>query len=224
MIFDTEIEERASLRERVFKTIREGILQEKYKKGDALREAVIAKELHVSRTPVREAIRQLELEGLVYSIPNKETVVAGISKEDVQDIFLIRSKLEGLAARKAATCRTDEELKLMKRVLDLTEFYVQKKEIDSISELDHQFHDLIYKAADSKIFKQVLSDFHTYVQKTRIISLERPGRLERLIKEHTAIYEALRLQDADEAERLMNEHVEYVVENMHLYDEPAEKS
>lgn len=216
VIFESETGDKASLRERVFKSMRESILQGKYKKGDVLRETVIAKELNVSRTPVREAIRQLELEGLVYSIPNKETVVAGITEEDVEDIFMIRSRLEGLAARRAAERVTESELEEMKEVLDLTEFYAAKKDIIHIGELDHRFHDRIYHAAKSKIMKQVLSDFHTYVQKTRMTSLETPGRIQALLEEHTAIYQAIQARDGRQAEKLMDKHIRQVSKNMHL--------
>lgn len=219
VIFESEIGDKASLRERVFKSIREAILQGTYKQGDVLRETVIAKELNVSRTPVREAIRQLELEGLVYSIPNKETVVAGITEEDVEDIFMIRRRLEGLAARRAAERITEEELEEMKEAIDLTEFYASKNDIVHIGELDHRFHDIIYNATKSKIMKQVLSDFHTYVQKTRMTSLETPGRIQGLLEEHTAIYKAIQAKDGDQAEKLMDNHIRQVSKNMHLNDE-----
>ena len=219
VIFESEVGDKSSLRERVFRSIRESILKGQYKAGDVLRETIIAKELNVSRTPVREAIRQLELEGLVYSIPNKETVVAGISEEDVHDIFLIRSRVEGLAARKAAKCITAEEVKEIAEVLELTEFYAQKGDVARIGELDHRFHDLIYIAAKSKIMKQVLSDFHIYVQQTRIASLAMPGRIEGLLKEHTAIFEAIKKHNGDEAEQLMDQHVRQVSRNMHLIGE-----
>ena len=219
VIFESEVGGKSSLRERVFKSIRESILRGEYNKGDALRETVIAKQLNVSRTPVREAIRQLELEGLVYSIPNKETVVAGISEEDVQDIFLIRSKLEGLAAKQAAMRITSTEIKEITEVLELTEFYAQKGDIEHIEELDHRFHDLIYIATKSRIMKQVLSEFHSYVQKTRMASLSTPGRIEGLLSEHTAIFEAIKQKDGDKAERLMNQHIRKVSRNMHLINE-----
>ncbi|QEH68648.1 GntR family transcriptional regulator [Cellulosilyticum sp. ST5] len=220
MIFDSGSNDKASLREKVFKSIRESILEGKYKPGDALREATIAKELNVSRTPVREAIRQLELEGLVQSIPNKETVVTGVSQEDVQDIFMIRSRLEGMAAKLAAERITPEELEKLKEVLELTEFYVTKKDLVHIGELDHRFHDMIYKATKSKILKQMLSDFHTYVQKTRMESLATPGRATCLLKEHTAIFKAIQNQDGEKAEELTNKHIEQVSKNMHLDDAP----
>ena len=219
MLFESEIGDKSSLRERVFKSIRASILNGEYKQGDPLRETVIAKKLNVSRTPVREAIRQLELEGLVYSIPNKETVVSGISDIDVQDIFLIRSRVEGLAAKKAAECITDEEIKEIEEVLEFTEFYAQKGDIERIGELDHKFHDLVYIAAKSKIMKQVLSDFHIYVQQTRRASLAVPGRIEGLLKEHTAIFDAIKRKDGEEAEKLMEQHVRQVSRNMHLNNE-----
>lgn len=87
-----------SLRGRVFRRLREDILSGVYKENDELREAAIGEELGVSRTPVREALRQLELEGLVSIIPNKGAYVTGISLKDVHDIYMIRSMLEGLCA------------------------------------------------------------------------------------------------------------------------------
>ena len=220
MIFESGSNDKASLREKVFRVIREGILEGKYKPGEALREATIAKELNVSRTPVREAIRQLELEGLVQSIPNKETVVRGVSEEDVQDIFMIRGRLEGMAARLAAERITPQELEELKEVLELTEFYVTKNDLVHIGELDHRFHDMLYKATKSKILKQVLSDFHTYVQKTRMESIATPGRAICLLKEHTAIFEAVKNKDGHKAEELTNRHINEVSKNMHLDDMP----
>lgn len=216
MIYQSDSSDKSSLRGKVFNAIRQSILDGKYKEGDVIRETVIANELNVSRTPVREAIRQLELEGLVNSIPNKETVVAGVSKEDVQDIFMIRNTLEGLAARRAAERITQTELAEMEEVLALTEFYINKNDIDHINELDHKFHDIIYNATKSRILKHMLSDFHSYVQKTRKESIATPGRAKRLLKEHTDIYNAIKDRDADKVEKLINEHVKNVAMNMHL--------
>lgn len=218
MIYESDASDKSSLRGRVFNAIRESILEGKYKPGDVLRETSIAQELHVSRTPVREAIRQLELEGLVHSIPNKETIVSGVTKEDVHDIFMVRSRLEGLAGRRAAERITVEELKEMEEVLALTAFYSQREDYEHLNELDHRFHDMIYNATKSKILKHVLSDFHSYVQKTRKESMATPGRLKGLLEEHTAIYEAIKNKQVEEVERLINKHVHNVTSNMHLED------
>ncbi|MDF2594491.1 MAG: GntR family transcriptional regulator [Clostridia bacterium] len=216
MIYQPDSSDKSSLRGKVFNAVRESILEGKYKAGDVLRETVIANELNVSRTPVREAIRQLELEGLVQSIPNKETIVAGVSKEDVQDIFMIRNKLEGLAGRRAAERITQEEIEQMEEVLALTAFYIAKNDIDHINELDHKFHDIIYKATKSKILKHMLSDFHSYVQNTRKESIATPGRAKRLLEEHTGIYDAIRERNAEKVEMLITKHVQNVTMNMHL--------
>lgn len=216
MIYESDIADKASLRERVFQRIRQSILDGKYKQGDALRESAIANELNVSRTPVREAIRQLELEGLVRSIPNKETVVCGITEEDVHDIFMVRGKLEGVAGRLAAERITEEELEKIQEILELTEFYANKGDVSRIETLDHTFHDLIYNATKSKIIKHVLSDFHAYIQQTRKKSIATPGRVQCLLEEHRAIYEAIKNRDGDKAEELINAHLEKVTHNIHL--------
>lgn len=217
MIYQPDSSDKSSsLREKVFNVIRQSILEGRYKEGDVIRETVIASELNVSRTPVREAIRQLELEGLVHSIPNKETVVAGVSREDVQDIFMIRNRLEGLAGRRAAERITQEELEEMEEVLALTEFYIAKNDIDHINALDHRFHHIIYKATKSKILRHMLSDFHSYVQKTRKESIAAPGRAKQLLEEHTDIYKAIKNRDAEKVENLINQHVQNVAVNMHL--------
>ncbi|WP_330401021.1 GntR family transcriptional regulator [Sporanaerobium hydrogeniformans] len=216
MLEQLDTSDKSSLREKVFATMRESILEGRYKPGEVLRETVIAAELHVSRTPVREAIRKLELEGLVQSIPNKETIVTGISEEDVQDIFKIRNRLEGLAGSMAAERVTKEELVEMEEILTLTAFYIGKEDCSHVLELDHRFHDCIYKATKSKILMHLLSDYHSYIQKVRKQSVEIPGRMQRLLEEHTAIYKAIEEGDGKKAENLMNKHVHNVTTNIKL--------
>lgn len=216
MRYETDISDRSSLRGRVFNQLREAILEGEYKPGDVLRESTIAAAMNVSRTPVREAIRQLELEGLVHSIPNKETVVSGITNEDVQDIFMIRTRLEGLAARYAAERITDKEMKEMEEVLALTEFYVSRQDINELKALDHRFHEIMYKATKSKILEHVLSDFHDYIQNARKTSIATPGRSQKLLEEHKRIYEAIKVKNAEEAEKLLNAHIANAVHNMNL--------
>lgn len=216
MRYETDISDKSSLRGRVFSEIREAILEGEYKPGDVLRESTIAQRMNVSRTPVREAIRQLELEGLVHSIPNKETIVSGITNEDVHDIFMIRTRLEGLAARYAAERITDREVKEMEEVLALTEFYVSREDINELKQLDHKFHEIMYKATNSKILTHVLSDFHDYIQNARKTSIAMPGRAEKLLEEHKNIYQAIKNKNADEAEELLNKHIANAVHNMKL--------
>jgi DNA-binding GntR family transcriptional regulator len=206
-----------SLRGRVFHKIREDILEGKYAAGEPLTEVAISQNLGVSRTPVREALKQLELEGLVTSIPNKGTVVSGISKQDIIDIYEIRSLIEGLAARWAATKITDEQLKQLEEIIELTEFYTEKNNMEHLHELDTQFHEVIYEASNSKPLKHILSDFHHYAQRVRMQSIATPGRAKKSTEEHKAILEAIKNRNPEEAERLTNLHVKNVKENMMKY-------
>ncbi len=211
MLNDTD---KASLRQQVFVQIREGILEGTYQIGEPIRENTVATQLGVSRTPVREAMRQLELEGLVQSIPNKETIVTGITEQDVEDIFMIRSRLEGMATRMAADRITAEELAALEEILALTAFYVGKEDVNGLKQLDHKFHDIIYKATKSKTLTHILSDFHHYIQKARKKSIGLPGRAKEVLKEHQAIYEALVAKDGDAAEALALKHVQRAASNI----------
>lgn len=157
-------EDNYSLSSRVFHTIRENILSGKYATDEELKEKNIGEELGVSRTPVREALRQLELEGLVTIIPNKGAYVVGISKKDIQDIYEIRSRLEGLCAKWAADKITKEQLDELDENIYLSDFHAAKGNSEQVVELDNRFHEILYNASDSKELKHVLLDFHHYVQ------------------------------------------------------------
>ena len=146
-------EDNYSLSSRVFHTIRENILSGKYATDEELKEKNIGEELGVSRTPVREALRQLELEGLVTIIPNKGAYVVGISKKDIQDIYEIRSRLEGLCAKWAADKITKEQLDELDENIYLSDFHVAKGNSEQVVELDNRFHEILYNASDSKELK-----------------------------------------------------------------------
>jgi len=131
-----------SLSTYVFKKLREGIISGKYKENDELRELAIGNELGVSRTPVREALRQLELEGLVNIVPNKGAYVIGISTKDIHDIYEMRSLLEGLCAKKATKIITDEQISELESILDLSERVktIQNIELKDIREHYRRTH------------------------------------------------------------------------------------
>lgn len=209
-----EVTDKYSLRGRVFHKLREDILSGKYKQNEELREVAIATELGVSRTPVREAIRQLELEGLVSIIPNKGAYVIGISAKDVKDIYLIRSYLEGLCARLATEFVTPEQMSELEENIYLSEFHAEKKHFDQVLELDNRFHQILYEASGSKILNHVLSDFHHYVQRVRKISIASPERSEMSNKEHWKILEAIKEKDQDKAEREAHEHIMNTMTNI----------
>lgn len=196
-----------SLRGRIFNQLQNDIINGKYQEGDNLIETKLSEELGVSRTPIREAIRQLELEGLVQSIPNKGAIVKGISPQDIQDIYTIRMMIEGLAARWAAEKITSEELEELKEAIELEEFYTLKNDTEHLQKFDSRFHDIIFKASKSKPLMHTLSTFHHYVQKARAASLASPGRAQKALEEHKAILLAIIERNAAKAEKLTTEHV-----------------
>lgn len=209
-----EVTDKYSLRGRVFNRIREDILSGKYSENEELKEVTIGNELGVSRTPVREALRQLELEGLVNIIPNKGAYVRGISQKDIHDIYVIRSYLEGLAARWAADSMTDAQIEFLEENVYVSNFHIQKKHYETIVELDSQFHETIYQASGSKILEHQLSTYHHYVERIRKISLGKEERAKKSNEEHAAILEAIKKRDGDLAERLAHEHIMSTIANL----------
>ena len=196
-----------SLRSRVFTQLQNDILNGRYEPGESLTELKLSEELGVSRTPVREALRQLELEGLVQSIPNNGAIVKGVSAQDIQDIYTIRMLIEGLAARWATEKITPRELEELKEAVELEEFYTLKNDNVHLLQFDTRFHDIIFKASKSKPLMHTLSTFHHYVQKARRTSMSSPERALEVLEEHKAILQAIIDKDAYKAERLTTEHV-----------------
>ena len=179
----------------------------------------IGEELGVSRTPVREALRQLELEGLVTIVPNKGAYVKGITKKDVHDIYKIRSLLEGLCAKWATEHITDQQIEELEEIVLLSEFHLKKQgqgKAKQVSDLDGKFHKVLYEASNSRILEHVLSDFHKYVKMARTMSVGEKERAEKSIDEHRAILEAIRKKDANLADHLANQHIMNVMEILHL--------
>lgn len=211
---DEALNNTLSLRGRVFMTIENDILNGKYKPGESLNESKVASQLNVSRTPVREAIRQLELEGLVAYIPNKGAIVKGMSSEDIKDIYDIRIKIEGLAAKRAASNMTPAQLKELKEVVEFEEFYTQKGDVEQILRMDSRFHELIFKASGSRLLNRTLTSFHHYIQRARSLSLMDKDRARKALKEHKAILRAIEKKDREKAESLMAEHILNASENI----------
>ncbi len=212
--FEENIPRFSSLRDRVFNHLQNDILNGLYEPGDSLIESKLSEELGVSRTPIREAIRQLELEGLVKTVPNKGATVSGISSQDIEDIYTIRMLIEGLAARWAAEKITPKELKELKEAVELEEFYTNKNDTEQLLKFDTRFHDIIYKACKSKPLMHTLSTFHHYVQKARSISMSSPERAAQVLEEHKAILQAIIDGDGYKAEKLSTEHVKKASVNL----------
>ena len=193
-----------SLSEKVFHKLQEDILSGKYAVDEELKEKTIGDELGVSRTPVREALRQLELQGHV----------TGFSKEDLNDIYEIRSVMEGLCAKWAAKKATPEQIEELEEIVYLTEFHVSKGHSGQVFELDNKFHETLYQASGSKVLAGVLTDFHNYVQRVRKMTLKSKERSEKSNDEHRMIAQAIHDHDPEKAQMLANQHIMRTIENI----------
>ena len=207
-------DERMPLRDRVFEQLREDILNGKYIVNEELKEIPIGKELGVSRTPVREALRKLELEGLVTIIPNKGAYVTGISAEDVHDIYVIRSYLEGLCAKWACRNATQDDIDKLDEIICLARFNAERQRYEQMAELDSKFHQQMYSCCGSKILRHILHDFIQYVESVRQQTLSKSERANEAINEHEQILEAIKRRDEKEAERISNLHIVNTMANL----------
>ncbi len=206
--------ERYSLRGKIFHRLREDILSGKYEDKEELREAAIGEEMGVSRTPVREALRQLELEGLVTVIPNRGAFVSGITPKDMQDIYAMRALLEGLCARWAAQQIDAKQMEALEETIVLSEFHASKNHAQQLTELDSQFHEILYESCGSKMLKHQLKDYHAYVRRARRRMLSENARGMEAVGEHRRIMEAIREKNPKQAEELATLHIHNAYANM----------
>lgn len=205
MYFDPN--DRQSLTAKVYSKVREDILEGRYKTGDYLVETKLADELSVSRTPIREALKQLELEDLVVSIPNRGVMVQGMSKHDIDDIFTIRHLLEGQAAFWAAERIEQDNLSRLMEIIELMEMYTRKNDVANLARLDTEFHDVIYSACDSRVLRHILASLHNNTRQVRRNSLNTPERPSHSLQEHKAIFNAIEQHRPGEAKAAMEAHV-----------------
>jgi len=218
------------LREIVYESLREAILQGRLKPGERLMEIQLAEELGVSRTPVREAIRKLELEGLLVMAYRKGVYVTDVKAKDIIDILEIRAVLEGLAAGLAAERITAEELEEVELILHQHKFinsshqFLEERQENRplvfslptdyernliyMVEIDTKFHDLIYKASRNKRLEQIIMLLKTQIQHFRTTSLAQPGRTRVATEEHKKILEAIGERNIPLAQELAQKHIE----------------
>lgn len=196
------------LREVVCETLREAIVDGVLKPGERLMEIQLAEELGVSRTPVREAIRKLELEGFVVMIPRRGTYVADMSIKDINEVYEVRTALDVLAAGLAAERITEEELEQMERLLVQIGEYIEQGDMDKIVEVDSQFHDILYRASRNDRLVGIINNLREQLTRFRSISMSYPGRLKNTLEEHSRMVEALAARNSELAQQLAVEHME----------------
>lgn len=202
------------LRDVVFNTLREAIIKGNLKPGERLMEVQLAEEMGVSRTPVREAIRKLELEGLVVMVPRKGAYVAGLSLKDAADLFEVRISLEGLAAALSAERITEEELKSMEKILEEITEAAEREDAETVMKKDVEFHQILFSTTRNSRLAQIINGLKEQIDRFRIQSFRNPERMKAINKEHAKIINAIRNGDSELAEKLAREHIEKVESNV----------
>lgn len=196
------------LREIVFESVRGAIISGVLKPGERLMEVQLAEKLGVSRTPIREAIRKLELEGLVIMMPRKGAYVADLSLKDITDVLEIRAALEGLAAGLAVLRITDEEIEELEITARQFHQAIEDDDFDMIVQKDIEFHDRIFRATRNDKLLQITNNLREQVQRFRIMYINKSNKSKDLAKEHYEIAEAISKRNIDMAERIAKKHIE----------------
>lgn len=209
-----QLENYKPLREIVFETLRGAILDGTFKPGERLMEVQLAEDMGVSRTPVREAIRKLELEGLVLMIPRKGAYVSGLSSKDIADVFEVRASLEALAAGLAAERIAEEELEALNHFMLEVTVNAEVGDLEKVIQSDTDFHEQIYRASRNNRLVQIINNLRDQIQRFRSASLAYPGRIEDTLEEHKFLLEAISERDIVTARRLAQEHIENAESSM----------
>jgi len=207
-MFEIKLDQYKPLREIVFETIRNAILSGNLKPGERLMEVQMAESLGVSRTPVREAIRKLELEGLVIMLPRKGAFIADLSVKDLTEVMEIRASLEGLAAGLAAVRIDQEELEDLE--VKALKFHkaIESDDVDSLIHTDLEFHEAIFKASRNERLIQLNNNLREQVERFREIYHKKTNKSKETSKEHYEMVEAISNRDIDKAEKLARRHIE----------------
>lgn len=215
--FQVNMDEYLPLRDVVFKTLRQAILKGELEPGERLMEIQLANRLGVSRTPIREAIRMLEHEGLVKNIPRRGAQVAKITEKDLRDVLAVREGLEVMAVNFACEHITEEELAELNEASRRFEAIVRasdEPDISAMAEADEQFHVIIYKASGNDRLVQLINNLREQMYRYRFEYLKDTDNRDTLIREHDGLCESLRNRDKEVAGNYMRQHIERQMVNI----------
>lgn len=196
------------LRDVVFNTLRQAILTGELKPGERLMEIHLANRLGVSRTPIREAIHKLELEGLVTMIPRRGAEVAQITEKSMSDVLEVRRALDVLCAELACDRITPRELSELKLACDNFEAVVQTKDLKKITLADVALHDIIVRATGNQRLIQLVNNLSEQMYRYRFEYIKDISRHESLVEEHRIIYQSLLNKDRNTAAEAAGTHID----------------
>ena len=195
------------LREVIFNTLREAIIIGELKPGERLLEVQLSEQMGVSRTPVREAIRKLELEGFVNMLPRRGAQVADLSVKDIMDVLEVRASLDGLATELSAERITQDEIKELNHTHMQFVNFVEKENLQGSIKKDVEFHDIIYRSSRNDKLIQISSNLREQIHRFRVIYIKDTSSSKDLIKEHGDIYDAILHKDCERARNVAHTHI-----------------
>jgi len=203
------VEKHLTLRERILETIRDAIMSGALKPGEKVAEPELATRFGISRTPIREAFRQLESEGYLTVIPRKGALVAYFSPKDVEEFYAIKSILEGYAARKACTRLSTREINKLEAINEKLREIARDGDVRHFFKVHNSFHELFIKGAGNEKLAEMIDSLVKKFQRLRLASLSKPGRMQISVEEHEKIIEAFRGRNEALAEMLVQKNAEY---------------
>ena len=192
----------------LYQKIQKDILSGELPDGSKLTEAAICKRYGVSRTPVREAFRQLEADGLIENIPNRGAFVKGLSRRDIADLFDLRMLFEIQAVEWAIKRMTDEDIDALRETVEFMEFYTLKDDVDKVLSFNSQFHNTIYAGTKDRMIQRTLSTYQTYIKHSAPTKSFTEDYLRGILEEHKAIFSAFETRNVAAGRKAMEHHME----------------
>ena len=206
--FSMQMNEFLPLRDVVFNTLRQAILTGELKPGERLMEIHLANKLGVSRTPIREAIRKLELEGLVTMIPRRGAEVAQITEKSMNDVLEVRRALDALCVELACERITQEDMGRLKQACEAFEAAVRTRDVKKIARADVELHDIIVQATGNQRLVQLIHNLSEQMYRYRFEYIKDASQHQRLIDEHRMIYESIVKKDREAASQAAHVHID----------------
>ncbi|HLE08053.1 MAG TPA: GntR family transcriptional regulator [Thermodesulfobacteriota bacterium] len=211
-VLDYPVEKPLTLRERIVGFVKDSIITGRLKQGERVPEHKIAESFGISRTPIREAFRQLESEGFISVTPRKGAVVCPITAKDVRDFYAIKSLLEGYAAREACAKFTEKEIKKMKSLNQQMQRCAEADDVKGFFRLDNQFHETFLRLCGNDKLCALAHQIVQQFERFRVTALSLPGRMKTSVKQHEEIISAFIQHNEERVEILVRANAEMSAE------------
>ena len=192
----------------LYQEIQKDILSGELESGSKLTEAAVCKRYGVSRTPVREAFRQLEADGLIENIPNRGAFVTGLTKRDISDLFDMRTLFEMQAVEWAIKRMDDEDIDVLRETVEFMEFYTLKNDVEKVLSFNSRFHNTIYSGTKDRMIQRTLSTYQTYIKHSAPAKSFSEDYLKTILEEHKAIFAAFESRNVAAGRKAMEYHME----------------